>query len=72
MAFAPYTKEKTYILFLQRKEKDKIQTFPIWHFILDYDGFANSDKRFRTKYHDDLPELEEKFDGAMSLLRVLS
>lgn len=71
-AFAPYTKEKTYILFIQRKEGGGIQTSPIWHFILDYDGFANSDKRFRTKYHDDLPELEEKFNGAMRLLRIHS
>lgn len=71
-AFAPYTKEKTYILFMQRKQEDKvgeIQKFPIWHYILDYDGFANSDKRYRTKYHDDIPELEEKFDGAISLAR---
>ena len=79
-AFAPYTKEKTYLLFLQKKERnqelkefknveDDIQKFPIWHFILDYDGFANSDKRYRTKYHDDIPELEEKFDGALKVAR---
>ena len=69
-AFAPYTKEKTYILFMQKKERGEIQTTPIWHFILDYDGFANSDKRYRTKYHDDLPELEEKFDRAVRLLKI--
>jgi len=71
-AFAPYTKEKTYILFMQKKQEDKmgeIQKFPIWHFILDYDGYANSDKRYRTKYHDDIPELEEKFDDAIKLAR---
>jgi type I restriction enzyme M protein len=71
-AFAPYTKEKTYILFMQKKQKDKIgefQQFPIWHFIVDYDGYANSDKRYKTKWHNDLSELEEKFDGAVKLAR---
>ena len=70
--FAPYTKEKTYILLMEKKQVDnigEIQKFPIWHFILDYDGYANSDKRFRTKYHDDIPELEEKFDGAVKLAK---
>lgn len=69
-AFAPYTKEKTYALFLRKKQEEEvgeIQSTPIWHFIVDYDGYANSDKRFKTKWHDDLPELEEKFDGAMDL-----
>ena len=69
-AFAPYTKEKTYVLFMQKKHEDlagTIQKEPIWHFILDFDGYANSDKRYRTKYHDDLPELEQKFEGAVSL-----
>jgi type I restriction-modification system DNA methylase subunit len=71
-AFAPYTKEKTYVLFMRKKQKGDIgrmQEFPIWHFIVDYDGFANSDKRYRTKYHDDLAELEEKFDEAVKLAR---
>lgn len=74
-AFAPYTKEKTYALFLRKKQDDELgenQTFPIWHFIVDYDGFANSDKRFKTKWHDDLPELEEKFDGALKLATLYS
>ncbi len=72
-AFAPYTKEKTYILFLQKKQNDEIseiQKTPIWNYILDYDGYANSDKRYRTKYHDDIPELEENFDNALKLLKV--
>lgn len=63
-AFAPYTKEKTYILFMQRKQKEdigKIQEDPIWHFILDYDGYANSDKRFFTPKHNDIPLLEKVF-----------
>ena len=67
-AFAPYTKEKTYVLFMQKKQEreiGKIQSKPIWHFILDYDGYANSDKRYRTKYHDDIPELEEHFNKAI-------
>ena len=68
-AFAPYTKEKTYVMFMQKKQKgdEEIQKTPIWHFILDYDGYANSDKRYITKYHDDLPELEDKFDNAVNL-----
>jgi len=69
-AFAPYTKEKTYVLLMQKKQEEKIgeiQEFPIWHFIVDYDGYANSDKRYKTKYHDDLPELEEKFNTAIKL-----
>ena len=72
-AFAPYTKEKTYILFMRKKQKENvgtIQEFPIWHFIVDYDGFANSDKRYRTKYHDDLGELEEKFNEAVNLSKL--
>ncbi|RDW20091.1 hypothetical protein CWR48_05040 [Oceanobacillus arenosus] len=74
-AFAPYTKEKTYVLFMQKKQVSdvgNIQDFPIWHYIVDYDGYANSDKRFRTKYHDDLAELESKFDGAMQLINLYS
>ena len=68
-AFAPYTKEKTYVMFMQKKQIDdeEIQKTPIWHFILDYDGYANSDKRYITKYHDDLPELEDKFNDAVNL-----
>jgi type I restriction-modification system DNA methylase subunit len=69
-AFAPYTKEKTYAVFMQKKqesERGSFQKTPIWHFIVDYDGYANSDKRYRTKYHDDLPKLVEKFNGAVEL-----
>jgi type I restriction enzyme M protein len=72
-AFAPYTKEKTYILFMQKKQRDdigQIQDFPIWDFIVDYDGYANSDKRFKTKYHDDLSELEDMFDVAVNLAKL--
>ena len=66
-AFAPYTKEKTYAIFIQKKhernynaEQDsktkkknlstgKMQSSPIWMYIIDNDGFANSDKRFPTR-----------------------
>ena len=48
-------------------DDEEIQKTPIWHFILDYDGYANSDKRYITKYHDDLPELEDKFNDAVNL-----
>ena len=50
-AFAPYTKEKTYALFVKRRSNKvtKIQDKPIWMYIIDNDGLANSDKRFPTK-----------------------
>jgi type I restriction enzyme M protein len=50
-AFAPYTKEKTYAVFLTRRADvaTKIQDHPIWMYIIDNDGLANSDKRFPTK-----------------------
>lgn len=50
-AFAPYTKEKTCAIFLKRKadQQTTIQTSPIYMYIIDNDGYANSDKRFPTK-----------------------
>lgn len=50
-AFAPYTKEKTYALFIKRRsgKVTKFQDKPIWMYIIDNDGLANSDKRFPTK-----------------------
>lgn len=50
-AFAPYTKEKTYALFFTKRSEQmtKVQRSPIWTYIIDYDGLANSDKRFPTK-----------------------
>ena len=60
-AFAPYTKEKTYAVFVRKlhdrhasKGKKyvgtgKFQKTPIWMYIIDNDGFANSDKRFPTR-----------------------
>lgn len=65
-AFAPYTKEKTYALFVRKRfdrlysEKTKkftptgkFQNKPIWMYIIDNDGFANSDKRFPTRLRDE-------------------
>ena len=54
-AFAPYTKEKTYALFFRKKDNKitKIQNKPIWMYIIDNDGYANSDKRFPTKLKND-------------------
>lgn len=65
-AFAPYTKEKTYALFIKKrfnrnfsvnkkignKSTGRKQEDPIWMYIIDNDGFANSDKRFPTRLRD--------------------
>jgi len=50
-AFAPYTKEKMYAVFFTKRNKEltKIQNEPVWMYIIDNDGLANSDKRFPTK-----------------------
>ena len=50
-AFAPYTKEKTYALFVTKRSNHvtQVQKQPIWMYIIDNDGLANSDKRFPTK-----------------------
>ena len=50
-AFAPYTKEKTYALFIKKRSEynKKIQETPVWMYIIDNDGLANSDKRFPTR-----------------------
>lgn len=53
-AFAPYTKEKTYALYITKRRNaiesqlETIQNEEIWFYIVDNDGFANSDKRFAT------------------------
>ena len=79
-AFAPYTKEKTYALFLRKRynrfhvsastdrsdrnkeneelrkrcyQNGKFQTTPIWMYIIDNDGYANSDKRYPTGLRDE-------------------
>ncbi len=50
-AFAPYTKEKTYALFLTKRSDNpaRTQKNTVWMYIIDNDGLANSDKRFPTK-----------------------
>lgn len=50
-AFAPYTKEKTYAIYFEKRSDQitKVQVDPIWIYIIDNDGLANSDKRFPTK-----------------------
>jgi len=53
-AFAPYTHEKTYAIFFEKRLRplsnvSMAENDPdIWGYIVDNDGFANSDKRFRT------------------------
>lgn len=53
-AFAPYTHEKTYAIFFEKRltpltDITQVENDPnIWAYIVDNDGFANSDKRFRT------------------------
>jgi type I restriction-modification system DNA methylase subunit len=56
--FAPYTHEKTYILFLKKRAQiilnlDELKTERVWMSIIDTDGYANSDKRFRTARKDE-------------------
>jgi len=53
-AFAPYTHEKTYAIFFQKRSEpltkieDTQNDSAVWCYIVDNDGFVNSDKRFRT------------------------
>ena len=50
-AFAPYTKEHMHAVFFTKKNErvTKIQKEPIWMYVIDNDGLANSDKRFPTR-----------------------
>lgn len=57
--FAPYTKWKTYVIFIEKRNtslKDIEQVIfkneKIWCYIVDNDGYANSDKRFPTALKD--------------------
>lgn len=58
-AFAPYTHEKTYAIFFEKRFnvlsdiKEAEQDPDVWAYIVDNDGFANSDKRFRTDRMDE-------------------
>ena len=61
--FEPYTTEKTYILFFTKNMPNRtgaIQSSPVWHFIIDDDGFKKGKKRYPIN-EDDLPLLEESF-----------
>jgi len=61
--FRPYTTEKTYILFLQRKHKSEVGKFQkqsIWMYILENDGFQKGDKRYEIR-ENDLPDLIQNF-----------
>ncbi len=58
-SFAPYTKEKTYALYitkrnkpLQSSEESEKAHERVWFYIIDNDGYVNSDKRFPTKRRD--------------------
>lgn len=51
--FAPYTHEKTYALYIKKRNKiltnlEEAKHEQVWMYIIDNDGYANSDKRFRT------------------------
>lgn len=59
-AFAPYTKWKTYVIFIEKRNKtleniDQVisKNERTWCYIVDNDGFANSDKRFPTSLKDE-------------------
>lgn len=58
-AFAPYTHEKTYAIFFEKRTTpleciSLIEHDPdVWMYIVDNDGYANSDKRFRTDRVDE-------------------
>lgn len=61
--FEPYTTEKTYILFFTKnmpRDIGRIQSSPVYHFILDNDGFKKGKKRYPIN-DDDFPLLEESF-----------
>ena len=58
-AFLPYTSEKTYILYFLRKPRHKrgqFQESPVWHCIIDNDGFQDGVKRYPIA-EDDLSEI---------------
>jgi len=59
-AFAPYTKWKTYVIFIEKRNTpiDTIEEVirrneSTWAYIVDNDGYANSDKRFATDLRDE-------------------
>lgn len=58
--FAPYTKWKTYVIFIEKRntpiesiEEVIRKNESAWAYIVDNDGYANSDKRFPTDLRDE-------------------
>ncbi|MGD1837734.1 MAG: HsdM family class I SAM-dependent methyltransferase [Nitrososphaeraceae archaeon] len=83
-SFAPYTKWKTYVLFLEKRTKqldtleDRVlQGERVYSYIVDNDGYANSDKRFPTKLiasdgsfiHDEMSPYKD-VHGAYNLSKI--
>jgi type I restriction-modification system DNA methylase subunit len=61
--FVPYTSEKTYVLFFRKKrlqEQGQLQESPVYHFIVDQDGFQDGKKRYPIN-ENDFPLLEASF-----------
>ena len=61
--FEPYTTEKTYVLYFAKKMPDdrgRIQDTPIWHCIIDFDGFQDGKKRYPIN-EDDFPAAKAGF-----------
>lgn len=59
-AFAPYTKWKTYVIFIEKRASALESIHKVveknertWCYIVDNDGYANSDKRFPTSLTDE-------------------
>ena len=68
-SFMPYTGEKTYIIFFEKKRKAQrgvVQQEPIWHYIVDHDGFQAGSKRFPIN-EDDLTSLEDGHFGEIEI-----
>lgn len=83
-AFAPYTKWKTYVIFIEKrntplKNIDEliVRNERTWCYIVDNDGYANSDKRFPTGLkdsdgkwlHDELQSYVDS-DGVMQSSKI--
>lgn len=67
-AFAPYTKEKTYAIAIKKREQPiEGEEYPdesFWMHIIDNDGYANSDKKFKTDRVDATGKwLHNELDG---------
>lgn len=84
-AFAPYTKWKTYVIFIEKRisplksiEDVFAKNENIWAYIVDNDGYANSDKRFSTSLkckdgswkHDELRDYVDK-DGVKQSAKIV-